>query len=158
MINFADTTLSAGTTAALSALPESEPAVDLDSLDTFSAPWNATLQTPDSDGGVSYDDPDAALSAALLIIHAPNGGAVHTYYSADSAAVLTGDPSSNSTTFRYYLQDAGFKQTVVDLCLNSPDLYAAGGTRRDIRLAQDGRSSSAVELVDVDDLEDNQCR
>ena len=155
----ADPKKSGATGAALNSLLNSAPSIDLQSLSTYSAPWDATVQTATSRNSVSYDDADAALRAALLIIHSPNGGAVHTYYSVDNSAVPAGDnnPSTQSDTFKEYLSNAHFQQADLDLCLNSPDLNAAGGTRRDIRISRDGRNSSDVSLIDVDDAEANAC-
>ena len=103
--------------------------------DEYRAPWGATIEKANSN-----PDSHDLYTGALLILYSPNGGAIHTYLGDDFKSAV-----NNITT------------GVVNLCVNSPDLNAAGSIRRNIRIAADGRNSSAVELIDVDS-EDNQCR
>lgn len=112
-------------------------------VDTHTAPWGTTIEKT----GTSTDP----FTGALLILYAANGGVVHTYFT---------DGYSSPSDFNNILQYATTQE--VNLCVNSPDLDAAGGIRRNIRIDRDGRNSSAVRLVDMNDLDKanggNQCQ
>lgn len=112
-------------------------------VESHTAPWGTTIEKT----GTSTDP----FTGALLILYAANGGVVHTYFA---------DGYSSPSDFNNIIQNASIQD--VNLCINSPDLDAAGGIRRNIRISADGRNSSAVTLVDVNDLDKahggNQCQ
>ena len=124
--------------ATTSDLTKADLSLQPNSTEEYRAPWEATIEKANSN-----PDNHDLYTGSLLILYSPNGGAIHTYV-------------TSSSDFNEALKTSGATATI-NLCVNSPDLSAAGGVRRNIRLAKDGRNSSAVQLIDVNS-EDNQCR
>ena len=114
--------------------------------------WGASVENT----GASGDN--TLFRGALLIIHSPVYGTVYTYTLHGSVI-----PSGNVQLSNYVNTSASprsvyFSLAALDLCLDSPDrFYALGTSRRNIRVARNGRNSSAVQLLEVDDS-DNACR
>lgn len=133
---------------------------------TFTPLWDARLEAT---GGSDL------LKTAYMIIRSPISGAVHTYrlkpgntvniakeleagaFSCGGNANSLITKSSTIQGINYHLNRNDFEVGDVDICINSPDLYAAGSSRRDLRIKADGRNTSAVEFVETDS-EDNRCK
>lgn len=131
---------------------------------TYTPLWDARFETTDSGD---------LLKTAYMIIRSPISGAIHTYrlkpgnsvnidkellagaFGCSASALTT--KSNTIDGINYHLSNNNFEVGDVDICINSPDLYAAGSSRRNLRIKADGRNTSAVEFVETDS-EDNKCK
>lgn len=104
------------------------------SEEAYRIPYDATIEQANK-GANNHD----LFTGSLLILYSPNGGVIHTYVSNGTDFNKAIDKNSSDVA----------KTRRLDLCINSPDIDAAGGIRRNIRIAEDGRNSTAVELIDV---------
>ncbi len=133
---------------------------------TYTPLWDARLEAADSSGDL--------LRTAYLVVRSPISGAVHTYrlkpgntiniaqnlgiaFGCGGSATSIVNKSNEITGVNYHLERNNFEVGDVDICVNSADLYAAGSSRRNLRINADGRNTSAVEFVETDS-EDNRCR
>lgn len=127
------------------------------------------------DSSIQRTGAKETLKGALLIVRSPISGTVHTYRLKDntsidmqqyfggtnvfacSAATINSKNSqvANGSLMRH-MENGDFIESDLDICIDSPDLYAVGGRRRNIRVLADGRNASAVKLVDTDS-EDYRC-
>ena len=73
------------------------------------------------------------------------------------ADIINAIPESQGPSVTLKSQLAQFKFTEINFCIGSPDIFAVSDRRRNIRIIEDGRNSTSVELVALDDG-DNQCR
>ncbi len=132
---------------------------------TYTPLWDAQLEATGNNG---------LLKTAYLVIRSPISGAIHTYrlktgntiniaselgdaFGCGGSAASVIAKASTIQGVNYHLERDNFEIGDVDICLNSPDLFAAGSARRDLRINADGRNTAAVELVETDS-EDNRCR
>lgn len=133
---------------------------------TYTPLWDARFEA------VGSND---LLKTAYMIIRSPISGAVHTYrlkpgnsinissvigegaFSCGGSASAIIAKANTVQGINYHLTRDDFEVGDVDICVNSPDLYAAGSGRRDLRIKADGRNTSAVEFVETDS-EDNKCK
>ena len=132
----------------LSALAALNAYFDYDSRTSHTPLWTASIEST-AEGDI--------YKGAILIVHSPVFGTIYTY-------VLNGDISfgENTNISRFISSPTNtsslvFGSTELDLCLDSPDRYAAAPYRQNIRILASGRSSTAVTLVNVD-TEENRCR
>lgn len=134
---------------------------------TYTPLWDARLEAADDSGDL--------LKTAYLVVRSPISGAVHTYRLKPGSTVNIAEQLGNAfgcggssaapiitksneiTGINYHLEQNNFEVGDVDICINSADLYAAGSSRRNLRINADGRNTSAVEFVETDS-EDNRCR
>lgn len=113
----------------------------------------------------------------VMIVRSPITGTIHTYVM-EGTAIGANDVITNKDN-RYSLNISGsndckgelanyhramnegrllskylsteyFKPKEIDICVGSTDLFAVSGLRRNIRLVEDGRNATAVELVAQD--------
>ncbi|MBR0430712.1 hypothetical protein IJJ05_00245 [Candidatus Saccharibacteria bacterium] len=101
-------------------------------VENYTPRWGAAIQK--SDGS---KDP---FVGALLIIRHPLSGTVYTYVT-DSNVV-------NENNFSDVLssEEGGFKIDAVDFCVN-PNGPGEGGVRRDVRVVNNARNASGIEIV-----------
>lgn len=133
----------------------------------------STRYTPLWDAEIQRTDSNQLLKGAVIIVRSPVSGAIHTYRLKDGESIeladkfdiafsCGGSPTSiintNNTiqAINYHLSRGDFEIGDFDICVNSPDIYAAGNSRRNLRIIADGRNASAVKYVEVDS-EDNRC-
>lgn len=99
----------------------------------------------------------------VIIARAPTSGTVHTYFSDSLTYNLrnecTGENNNASSALRTDIQDHGteFRQEAVGFCVKSDN----AAVYREVRLAEDGRNTSAVSIIDTDSSapgEENRCR
>ena len=134
------------------------------SSSTYTPLWGSTLERTDN---------TSLLKTAVLIVRSPISGAIHTYrlkdgfttnitdylddvFACGGSPVSVINTNNNIRGVNYHLKNSNFEVGDVDVCVNSPDIYAAGSTRRDLRILADGRNATAVQFVEVDS-EDNRC-
>lgn len=110
--------------------------------------WSASIES------TSLGD---IFKGAILIVRSPVFGTVYTY-------VLRGDISfGENTNLAKYItsptntSEVVFKTSELDLCLDSPDRFAASSYRQNIRILSSGRNSTAVTLVNID-TDENKCK
>lgn len=104
-----------------------------------------------------------SIRASILIVRAPENGSIYTY-------VYDGiiDPEDHTEISKPIMQldysnriTPEFKTDTLNFCVGSEDIFAVGGRRRNIRLHENGRNATAVELIAQDDEreeEGNQCQ
>lgn len=99
----------------------------------------------------------------VIIARSPTSGTVHTYFSDtltyDLRDACTAENQNASGVLRTDIQDRRdqFRQEAVGFCIKSDN----AAVYREVRLAEDGRNTSAVSILDTDsDVpgEENRCR
>lgn len=99
----------------------------------------------------------------ILIARSPTSGTVHTYFSENLTYDLRdGCTSENQTASGIFQTDikdrhAEYRQEAVGFCIKSEN----AAVYREVRLAEDGRNTSAISILDTDsDIpgEENRCR
>lgn len=92
---------------------------------------------------------------AVAIVRSPLDGTLHTYlYDRAAAQMLASETTTQSQFTEIFTKNA--QQQDVEFCIWSPDL-GANGVRRDVRIHEKGRNSSAVEII-ASDGKENRCR
>jgi len=130
------------------------------SVSSYTPLWQAKIMAPKSDTP-SAGDEKKDFTGTVIIARLPGSGAVHTFYSEAYQPNIVGNCNSynnisdpNSLTRK--LDDGAFKYTEVDFCIKE-DQTSNNSRMRDVRLAADGRNTSAISLIDLDG-EDSLCR
>jgi len=105
-------------------------------------------------------------NTSILIVRSPLNGSVHTLALGKALEVQDAlAPPCTTGAANAILSEniadpldasKGFQLVEVDFCVGSEDVFATGGVRRNIRLARDGHNSSAVEVIEKDDIYDAQ--
>ncbi|MBR3163856.1 prepilin-type N-terminal cleavage/methylation domain-containing protein [Candidatus Saccharibacteria bacterium] len=125
--------------------------------------WGASLSKADCASGSS----DCSLNAALLIARSPSSGAIHTYAwettSGDGFDDLlslneSGAPDTSPLDWKNGVnahlnefEPVGEGDKALRFCVESGDAMSYGGHKRMIQISSSaGRSSSSVELIDMD--------
>lgn len=131
---------------------------DSSSTQDFYRPlWEASLAKANN---TNSNEP---FIGTVIIARAPTSGTVHTYFSDtltyDLRDECTADNQTASGILKTDIQDRRdqFRQEAVGFCIKSEnaDVY------REVRLAEDGRNTSAISILDTDsDIpgEENRCR
>lgn len=125
--------------------------------DSYRPLWEASLAKANN---TNSSEP---FVGTLIIARAPTSGTVHTYFSDTLTYNLrdncTASDQSASGILKTDIQDRRdqFRQEAVGFCIKSEnaDVY------REVRLAEDGRNTSAISILDADsDVpgEENRCR
>ncbi len=125
--------------------------------------WDGEFTRPrESDGsGDPVNDP---FRGSILIVKSPSSGVVHTLYTSQTFDLLTSCQESDhdaSTAFHDYMTDVVSNHPTdlqikeIGICVKSPSIKPS--LYREIKIAQDGRNTSAVNTIDVDS-DENKCR
>lgn len=134
---------------------------------TFHTPeWGSYIETPEG----------KRFNGAVMIVRSPLDGTIHTLtLSLDNTRIrniidsgtswncgsvgsaISAAKSAHAYLEEYYENGSFNTTTDVDFCINSDDIFAYNGRRRDIRLKADGHNSSAVEVIELDNEEENAC-
>ncbi len=138
-------------------------------LSRFEPTWQAELMQvndPNHEPPLSVND---RFVGTVIIARSPSSGAVHTIYTSKTYDLRDGCKSlSDSYAGQEFKQDlADFYQnpstsTVkyltepVGFCVKSENTSAAN--YREVRIAEDGRNTSAISILNTDDNEQGRCR
>lgn len=130
---------------------------DPSTADYYVPLWQAEFrETNDEAAGTSIDEP---FTGTVIISRAPSSGTVHTAYARDlvydikNACIPDNDAASEA--FQRDLKDNPGAFSIgeaVGICLKSEDSPLS----REIRIAADGRNTSAISVLDTD-TEENRC-
>ncbi len=120
-------------------------------------PWDGELGTP--------GEPNARFTGTILMVQSPSSSAVHTFYTKETFDLLNsckeGDTNA-AVKFKDYFKEAAdnhatnsLTSDAIGICIKSPSINP--GLYRKLVIAADGRNTSAVNLLDLDNR-DNNCR
>ena len=112
--------------------------------DEYRPRWGSRIQKKDS-----FED----YSGSLLIVRNPKSGTVQTYV---SATPITIDADGNTSAVFKDVLNSDFAFGEVDFCVN-PDGVMASDRRADVRLMNEARNRSGVEIMPLDDPVKNVC-
>ena len=168
----ADAVTAAASNPTLSTLKNSHLRTLSNSAQTFTPPWGATLETSDH----------KIFAGIMIVVRSPADGTIHTYFvnakhqtdhisitnytsiTSDSITATSDDSLQENPAFgdasdgNDLLHKASVSSSVINFCVNSPDLSSAGNVRRNIRIVRDAHNATGVQLIDTDSEEDNKCR
>lgn len=114
--------------------------------------WNSEIES------TTCNVEGCLFKGAVLIVRHPRSGTVYTFVKEGSTievneALIT---AGEGGTVPNLLGDlAGFSVKQVDFCVN-PDAEVVNGSRRDVRILENARNSSGIELIDLNN-ENNEC-
>lgn len=126
--------------------------------------WGAVIESTRQDlsGGA------ALFKGSILVIRHPRSGVINTFISKntviDANQYLTGASVSDTDVnklLQQYLnrtpsENGAFVQDTIDFCVNSDDIGFTKTRRQDVRLIQNARNQSGIEIISLDDS-DNPC-
>ena len=119
-------------------------ASSLSTQDYYRPLWEAELTTA--------NDASKRFTGTVIIGRSPTSGTVHTYFSENKTYDLrdgcTGASQSASAAFAADIQSGGGFQNTTDIgfCVKSTNARIF----REVRIAADGRNTSAISILDVD--------
>lgn len=117
--------------------------------------WGAGIQTT-----AAYSSGYRPFKGTLLIVRHPRSGTVYTYYYDATIEVnsvmKSGDETAKKNLLINKLNTTNFKVKELDFCIN-PLGVAKSDTRRDVRLVENARNASGVEIINQDSTE-NKCK
>ena len=106
------------------------------------------------------------FKGTVIIARTPSSGAVHTLYAKDYVPEKIKDndcatyndtsPSASDLSLKKQLSAGKFVYGAIDFCIKE-DQTSISSRMRDVRLAADGRNTSAISLIDLDG-DDSWCR
>ncbi len=107
---------------------------DTNSVRSYTTLWGSTV----------LNTTKGIFTGTVIIARSPVSGNVHTVYSTRNY----GNPAENCSAVSNAIRDdlkngSGFSNTTLDFCI---DMFGVG-IKQDVRVASDGRNSSAVQLV-----------
>ncbi len=115
--------------------------------------WGAGIQTTKE-----YADGYQLFKGTLLVVRHPRSGTMYTYFYDTTIEVnetlKTGSEQAKAELLVSKLDE--FKAREIDFCIN-PLGNAKSDTRRDIRLVENARNASGVEIINQDSV-DNRCK
>lgn len=140
----------------LNVVVESDSTLDYaGNVDEYMPRWSARIQTTSNQ----------PFYGAILVVRHPSSGTIHTLVktsSSNSDGIYKINNSvntsgSNAATIKNLLDNwNGFTNKEIDFCLN-PNGNQLSQTRRNIRMIDNARNASGVEVIDLDSA-DNRCR
>ena len=114
--------------------------------DDYKPRWSAAIQMPAGAG----EDAKKSFVGALLIVRHPDSGTVYTYVMEGDTiqvnAAVKNQTSSIGNLLKDALESKKFETKAVDFCVN-PSGIGQGGLRRDVRLVNNARNGSGVEVI-----------
>lgn len=122
--------------------------------------WEAELmQINDTDKGFSTRN---RFKGTVIIARSPSSGVVHTIFTPDTYNLVTGcqpgsDSASNNLRDDLHNNPQKFSYDSIGFCVKSDN----ASFMREVRLAEDGRNTSAVSILNVDQNDngvENRCR
>lgn len=128
-------------------------------VDSYSPTWGAVIEDVDGD----------LYTGAILVVRHPRSGVVNTLVRKNSMNVnyaMFHAPGADYSAIKDILVRAldtddsnlGFFVKQVDFCLNPYGFGIRSGLRRDIRLVNNARNASGVEIIDlINDINKNAC-
>lgn len=135
----------------------------------FEPTWQAELMQindPTHEPPLSVDD---RFKGTVIIARSPSSGAIHTIYTNKTYNLRDGCKSlSDSYAGQEFKQDlAEFSQNpatatvkfvteAVGVCIKSQNVSV--GQYREVRIAEDGRNTSAISILNTDEEEQGRCR
>lgn len=131
------------------------------SVSSYTPLWQAKIMAPKSDDPLVGEEKQD-FKGTVLIARTPGSGAIHTFYAPDYVPenIVSDCNSYNSSTdlkgLTKQLSEKKFKYKTIDFCIKE-DQTSNNSRMRDVRLAADGRNTSAISLIDLDG-EDSLCR
>ncbi len=116
--------------------------------------WGAGVQTT-----AGYAGGYQPFKGTLLVVRHPRSGTINTYYYNTTIEVnntmRSGSASAKTSLLTSKLNSTNFRTKELDFCIN-PLGVAKSNTRRDIRLVENARNASGVEIISQDGSE-NRC-
>ncbi len=126
-------------------------------LENKNISWEARIEAPSG----------APAKSAIVIVRSPRDGTIHTFYRSLSSVSIpdyraltpTGTTcGTEDIDISAILRDETSETKDIFLCVDSDDVSITTKRRRTIKIAADGHSATAVELIDVDsDGDENLC-
>lgn len=115
--------------------------------DDYKFRWSSAIQQTGSKD---------SFKGALLIVRHPDSGTVYTFVKDDDTIEVNDAVANNSGNIEKLLENAldSFKLQAIDFCVN-PNGINQGGLRRDVRLVNNARNGSGVEVIG--DGDDEKC-
>ena len=121
--------------------------------------WGAVIEGPrlDLTGGA------ALFKGSIMVLRHPRSGVISTFISKNSIInvnqYLNGGPVSETDVnnlLQQYLdraqnENGAFVQSQIDFCVNSDDIGMTKTRRMDIRLTENARNASSIEIISFDD-------
>lgn len=124
--------------------PQADDTSSLSSVDSYTPMWEAKIETPNENGS------NQPMRGTLIIARSPASGTIHTVFTSNVYPIndnCTG--ASNNLKKELKENPDAFSFRELDFCIVSEDSRII----RDIRLAADGRNSSAINLLATDGLD-----
>lgn len=107
---------------------------------TYTSNWDARIETTDKENKV--------FTGALLVVRSPSSGVTYTFTISDKA-ITQATVGGKTLTFSELLNN--FTNEDMDFCISLEGLRVYNGLRRNIRIKGSGHSSTAVELIPLDE-------
>ncbi len=115
--------------------------------DNYKPRWSSAIQQDNSNGN-GRDN----FVGAILIVRHPDSGTVFTFVKRDGTIQVNEavkEPSSDDNMEHLLtkeLESGSFESGTIDFCVN-PNGIGQGGLRRDVRLVENARNGSGVEVI-----------
>ena len=132
--------------------------------------WGAEIETTRRDEDKKFKkDEKLAFKGSILVVRHPRSGTINTLISSKVIEVNEAVAKSRSgemsdermngllTSVLNSSDDDAFKPREIDFCLNPFGYGVETDNRRDIRIAENARNGSGVQIIDLDS-EENRCR
>lgn len=135
----------------------------------FEPTWQAELMEindPTHEPALSVND---RFTGTIIIARSPSSGAIHTIYTTKAYDLRDGckDLASSyaNTDFKHDLAEFSrnpstaavkFVTETIGVCVKSQNVTAAN--YREVRIAEDGRNTSAISILNTDEEEQGRCR
>lgn len=125
--------------------------VQASTVSSYLPPWEAKIYAPAATPGGTKP----TFKGTVFIVRSPKSGVVRTVYSEEKFDIKEyckpGNDSAN-TSLRDELNNhpEKFKAEVVNFCIKA-DQSSIEAPMRNVRLAEDGRNTSAVSIINMDD-------
>lgn len=126
---------------------------------------SAYAYTPTYGARIEKTKNNELFKGAIMVVRSPLSGTFYTYIldSSDhtvevNRAVFNHDTTNPLTQYLSHIADHSFTTKQMDLCISSDDVKLYDGLRRDIRLNEGIRNSSGIEMVEMNDESNNQCK
>lgn len=112
-------------------------------VESYRPKWSAEIQPTNS---------FSSIKAALLVVRHPRSGTVYTFVMKNDTVPVNARKNSSANILQQYL--SRFQSVSIDFCIN-PEGNREYRDRADVRINEDARNSSAIEIIYEGD---NPCR
>ena len=106
--------------------------------------------------GIQVAEDFSSFTGAILVVRHPRSGSIFTLVKKDGTLNIN-DEGSRENALKNLAKLEGFNVgSEVDFCVN-PNGSLPSDARRDIRIIQNARNASGVEIINLDDVANNKC-